>query len=355
MTRWLVTGSAGLLGRAVLACLRERRATVLGLCRADLDVTDAHQVRAAIGDCKPDIVINCAAWTAVDAAEADEPSALAVNGKGAENLAAACAEAGARMAHISTDYVFDGLATEPYREDAEPSPRTAYGRSKLAGEVAVRKHLPEGGLVVRTAWLYGGSGPSFARKMIEAAAASGAVDVVADQRGQPTWTRDVADQVVRLAAGNASGIYHATSSGDATWFDLAREIFALARADQARLRPVPSEAFPRPAKRPAYSVLGHERHRALGLEPIGDWRAALRQAWPEISGHLTCLAHAAGPDQPLAPGVGGKHPAGERFSQRRRGGVLVRQDTFPGGRPLDPETRVERVNAVFEFRVVRGG
>jgi dTDP-4-dehydrorhamnose reductase len=284
MTRWLVTGSAGMLGRDLMACLRGRQVTVLGLRRAELDVTDARHVLAVIRDYNPDIVVNCAGWTAVDAAETDEACARAANGAGAGHIASACAETGALMAHISTDYVFDGLAREPYAEDADPAPRTAYGRSKLAGERAVRALLPDRGLIVRTSWLYGGQGPSFVHTMIGLAATSRAVDVVADQRGQPTWTLDVADQVVALAVAGRLGIYHATSSGDATWFELAREVFALAGADPDRVRPVSSEAFPRPAPRPAYSVLGHDRHRAIGLQPIGDWRAALRRAWPAIAG-----------------------------------------------------------------------
>jgi dTDP-4-dehydrorhamnose reductase len=284
VTRWLVTGSAGMLGRDLMACLSGRQATVLGLRRAELDVTDARRVLAVIRDYNPDIVVNCAGWTAVDAAETDEASARAANGAGAGNIASACAETGALMAHISTDYVFDGLAREPYAEDADPAPSTAYGRSKLAGERAVRALLPDRALIVRTSWLYGGQGPSFVHTMIGLAATSRAVDVVADQRGQPTWTLDVADQVVALAVAGRLGVYHATSSGDATWFELAREVFALAGADPDRVRPVSSEAFPRPAPRPAYSVLGHDRHRAIGLPPIGDWRAALRRAWPAIGG-----------------------------------------------------------------------
>ena len=283
MTRWLVTGSGGMLAQSVLTALRARQETVLGVRRADLDVTDAGAVQSLISDYRPGFVINCAAWTAVDAAEADEKSALAVNGRGAENLAMACADVGARLAHISSDYVFDGTAARPYPEDARPAPRTAYGRTKLAGEQAVLSLLPDTGLVVRTAWLYGCSGPSFVHTMIRLAGTRPTVDVVADQRGQPTWTAHVADQVIALTALGAAGICHATSSGDTTWYELAKEIFRLLGADPERVRPTSSEAVPRPAPRPAYSVLGHDRYAQLGLQPIGEWRSALRQAWPTLS------------------------------------------------------------------------
>jgi dTDP-4-dehydrorhamnose reductase len=282
MTRWLVTGARGLLGRDVMTGLRVSGQTVLGLGRGELDITDADAVRALIADYRPGIVVNCAAWTDVDGAQAHEQAALAVNRDGAENLALACAQVGARMAHISTDYVFDGDAGRPYAEDDRPAPRTAYGRTKLAGERAVLRILPGHGLVVRTAWLYGGAGPSFVHTMIRLASERPTVDVVADQRGQPSWTVDVADQVIKLAAASATGVFHATSSGDTTWFGLASEVFGLLGADPARVRPTSSEAFPRPALRPRYSVLGHTRQREIPIEPIGDWRRALHRAWPTL-------------------------------------------------------------------------
>lgn len=282
MTRWLVAGAGGMLGEDVMAGLRARGETVLGLRKRELDITDAAAVRAMITDYRPGIVINCAAWTAVDAAEAEEARALAVNGRGAENLAAACAQAGAVMAHVSTDYVFDGTAARPYAEYDEPAPATAYGRTKLAGERAVLRLLPDDGLVVRTAWLYGRGGPSFVHAMIKLAGRQPSVDVVADQHGQPSWTADVADQVIRLATAGARGIYHATSAGQTTWFELARCVFELLGTDPKRVRPTTSEAYPRPAPRPAWSVLGHDRYRGLPVEPIGDWHQALRRAWPTL-------------------------------------------------------------------------
>jgi dTDP-4-dehydrorhamnose reductase len=271
-----------MLGEDVMAGLRARGETVLGLRKRELDITDAGAVRTLIADYRPGIVVNCAAWTAVDAAEAQEEAAHAVNGRGAGNLAAACAQVGAVMAQISTDYVFDGRAGQPYAETDEPAPLTAYGRTKLAGERAVLSLLPDDGLVIRTAWLYGRGGPSFVHTMIKLAGVQPSIDVVADQHGQPSWTADVADQVITLAAAGARGIYHATSAGQTTWFELARCVFELLGTDPERVHPTTSEAYPRPAPRPAWSVLGHDRYRGLPVAPIGDWQQALRRAWPTL-------------------------------------------------------------------------
>ena len=297
MTRWLVTGAAGMLGRDLTALLSARGDEFAAFTRADLDITDAVAVTAALSSAKPDVVVNCAAWTAVDAAEEHEAAALAVNGDGAANLAAACAAAGARLVHPSTDYVFDGHATEPYAEDAPAGPAGAYGRTKLAGELAVRAALPDGAYVVRTAWLYGAHGKNFVKTMLRLAAGGVSPGVVADQHGQPTWTADVAAQVCALVDADAApGVYHATSSGQTTWYGFAAEIFALAqdhghnqdqdRRDEERAvlapKPVTTAAYPTRAVRPACSVLGHAAWRAAGIEPIGDWKDALHRAFPVI-------------------------------------------------------------------------
>ena len=283
MTRWLVTGAGGMLGADMVAVLTSRGEPVTGMNRAGLDVTDAAAVTDAIARCRPDVVVNCAAWTAVDDAEASEEQALAVNAGGAANLAAACAGLGARLVQISTDYVFAGDAGRPYAENDVPAPRTAYGRTKLAGERAVLDRLPESGFVVRTAWLYGAHGASFVRTMIKLEDTRPTIDVVDDQHGQPTWTVDVARQIVALVHSTAApGVYHATSGGETTWFGLAREIFALLGADPARVRPIPSSALSRPAPRPAYSVLGHSAWAGSRVPPIGEWRTALHRALPEL-------------------------------------------------------------------------
>jgi dTDP-4-dehydrorhamnose reductase len=283
VTRWLVTGAGGMLGTDLVAALASRGEPVSGMVRARLDVTDAAAVTDAIAAVRPDVVVNCAAWTAVDDAEASEEQALAVNAGGPVVLAAACAASGTRLVQVSTDYVFAGDAGRPYAEDDIPAPRTAYGRTKLAGERAVLSRLPGSGYVVRTAWLYGEHGPNFVKTMIRLSSQRPAVDVVDDQHGQPTWTADVARQIIALAGSAARpGIYHATSGGQTTWFGLAREIFGLLGADPSRVRPIPSNAFPRPAQRPAYSVLGHDAWSGAGLAPIGDWRAALHSAFPGL-------------------------------------------------------------------------
>jgi len=286
--RWLVTGSGGMLGYDLVAALAGCGEDVIGLSRKELDVTGEATVAAALADCRPDVVVNCAAWTAVDDAEAHEDDALAVNGTGAAHVAAAIAAGnaapGCRLVQMSSDYVFGGDAAVPYAEDDATGPRTAYGRTKLAGEQAVRGLLPQAGSVVRTAWLYGAHGPNFDATMIKLESARPVVDVVADQRGQPTWTADVARQVIALVTSGApAGIYHATSSGEATWFELAREVFLLLGADPDRVRPTTTEAFPRPAPRPAYSVLGHDAWAAVGLQPIADWRVSLRRAFPALT------------------------------------------------------------------------
>jgi dTDP-4-dehydrorhamnose reductase len=273
--RWLVTGAAGMLGHDVLAALEGREVTALR--RADLDVTDASAVAAAVAG--HDVVVNCAAWTAVDDAETHEAEALEVNGDGPRVLARACAGAGARLVHFSTDYVFDGSATTPYAEDAPLAPRSAYGRTKAAGETAVREELPDAHWVLRTAWLYGEHGPNFVRTMARLERERETVDVVDDQRGQPTWTGDLADRLVELVdSGAPAGVYHGTNAGETTWFGFARAVFEKAGLDPERIRPTDSGSFVRPAPRPAYSVLGHDAWAAAGLAPMRSWQDALAAA-----------------------------------------------------------------------------
>ncbi|MEV4556567.1 dTDP-4-dehydrorhamnose reductase [Kitasatospora sp. NPDC049285] len=281
-TRWLVTGAAGMLGQDVLSRLAQlpgAEATALG--RADLDITDPAAVLAAVEGHQ--VVVNCAAWTNVDGAETAEADATAVNGAGVRNLAAACAKVGAVLLHVSTDYVLPGDATQPYPEDAATAPVNAYGRSKLVGEQAVAELLPEHGYVVRTAWLYGEHGKNFVATMLRLAAQRDTLDVVDDQQGQPTWSYALAGRLVELGtaalAGTApAGVYHGTASGRTTWCGLARETYRLAGLDPERIRPTTSAAFPSPAVRPAFSVLGHDRWAAAGLAPLPDWREQLAAA-----------------------------------------------------------------------------
>jgi dTDP-4-dehydrorhamnose reductase len=294
MSGWLVTGAGGMLGWDLVAALTGRGEVTAALPRAALDVTDEAAVAAALAKYRPDVVVNCAGWTAVDDAEAFEDEALAVNGHGPANLARACAACGSRLVQISTDYVFAGTATRPYAEDDVPAPRTAYGRTKLAGERAVQQGLPEASYIVRTAWLYGAHGRNFVATMTGLEGKQPTVEVVADQHGQPTWTADVAEQIIALVrSGAPAGIYHATSSGQTTWLGLAREIFWLLGADRSRVVAIRSSALTRPALRPAYSVLGHDAWARCGTAPITDWRLALRRAFPQLAGKTSRGAHLA--------------------------------------------------------------
>lgn len=279
----MVTGVRGMLGTDASELLQGHGHDVVGVDLGDLELTDPTAVKAALADV--DVVLNCAAWTAVDDAETQEEAALVANATIPAVLAAAAAATGTRLVQISTDYVFDGDATSPYAEDAPTAPRSAYGRTKAAGERAVRDALPEAHLLVRTAWLYGAHGACFPRTIARVAAERGGVAVVDDQVGQPTWTRDVADLVLRLVVADApAGTYHATSSGQTSWFGFAREVVAAAGLDPSIVTPTDSAAFPRPAPRPAYSVLGHAALERIGLAPIGDWEARWARASAEVLG-----------------------------------------------------------------------
>lgn len=280
--RWLVVGANGMLGQDLMSVVADAGHEVTGMDLPDIDITSPDSVRAALKALDPDVVVNAAAYTAVDAAEENEALAQRINGVGPQVLAEAIAERDRGiLVHISTDYVFDGAATSPYAEDAVPGPASAYGRTKLAGEVAVRAGLPDRSYVVRTAWLYGAHGGNFVATMLGLEASRPEVSVVDDQRGQPTWTKDLARQIVALVGSGAeAGIYHGTSSGETTWFGLTREIYRLIGADPERVRPTTTEAFPRPAPRPAFSVLGHDKWQAAGLAPIRPWDEALAEALP---------------------------------------------------------------------------
>ena len=265
-----------MLGRDLQTVLAGREVTALS--RVDLDVTSHAAVRAAVAD--HDVVINAAAYTKVDEAESHEPDAAMVNAVGAGHLAQATAEEGALLVQLSTDYVFDGTATRPYAEDAPTRPASAYGRTKADGERRALDANPDGTFIVRTAWLYGEHGPNFAKTMLALGSARPEVSVVIDQIGQPTWTMDLARQIVTLIDSDApAGIYHGTASGEASWFDFAREVFALGGLDPANVKPTDSSSFVRPAPRPAYSVLGHDAWSEAGLSPMRDWKVALREAF----------------------------------------------------------------------------
>jgi dTDP-4-dehydrorhamnose reductase len=273
--KYLITGAHGMLGRDLQAALDGRNVTALG--RADLDVTDLDAVRAAVRG--HDVVINAAAYTKVDDAESDEDAAYAVNATGAGNLAAAAAEAGAVLVQVSTDYVFNGRARAPYDEAEPHDPISAYGRTKAAGERLALENNPGRTYVVRTAWLYGAHGPNFAKTMLRLAADRDTLSVVNDQHGQPTWTADLAAQIVALLdSGAPAGVYHGTNAGRASWFDFAQAVFRVKDLDPNRVKPTDSSTFQRPAPRPGYSVLGHDAWTRAGIAPMRDWQDALADA-----------------------------------------------------------------------------
>ncbi|MCL2594425.1 MAG: dTDP-4-dehydrorhamnose reductase [Promicromonosporaceae bacterium] len=277
--KWLVVGSYGMLGQDMVAAARAAGAEVDGVDRDTFDITDFEACLAGVRGY--DVVVNCAAWTAVDAAEDEEAAAFAVNATGPQNLGLAAAAAGAWLVHISTDYVFAGDGTEPYAEDAPMAPAGAYGRTKAAGEWAVRANCADH-YIVRTAWLYGAGGPCFPKTMARLGAERDVLTVVDDQQGQPTWTRDLADLIVRLvAAGAPAGTYHGTSQGAVTWNGFAKEIMTSAKLP-TRVDPVSSATFAAKAPRPAYSVLGHEALRAAEVAPIGDWAARWAAAAADV-------------------------------------------------------------------------
>lgn len=278
--RVLVTGANGQLGSELVDLYASRAGDeVLGLDLPDLDITAADSVAAAFADFAPDVVINCAAWTAVDAAEENEESAFVVNADGPRVLAEACAASDAWLVQVSTDYVFSGEASSPYAEDAAPDPRSAYGRTKLAGEIAVQEVLPDRHYIVRTAWLYGLQGNNFVKTMLRLEKEHETVRVVEDQIGQPTFARDLAAQIALLVdARPAAGVFHGTNSGDVSWCGFTQEIFRRIGADPNRVIAVTSEEFVRPAPRPAYSVLGHDRWAEVGIPEMRDWQVAITDA-----------------------------------------------------------------------------
>lgn len=268
-----------MLGRDLVEVLRGLNEPVIAATRQDLDIADRLSVRTVVSRYQPTVIVNCAAWTRFHEAETGEAAAFLVNGKGVRELAAICSERSIRLVHLSSDYVFDGAGSRPYAEDAATRPINAYGRTKLAGEQAVLELLPDDGTIVRTAWLYGQHGTNFIRTMVRLERSRETVDVVDDQWGQPTWTMDLVHQIVALVRYGASGVFHGTSSGETTWYDVARMVFRLLGADPGRVRPVHSGQIAGGELRPRYTVLGHAAWREAGLTPIRHWAAALTESF----------------------------------------------------------------------------
>jgi dTDP-4-dehydrorhamnose reductase len=276
--RIVISGAGGMVGRYLAAQARRQGRDVLALTSAEWDITDPSAAERVIQS--GDVVINCAAYTKVDAAENDTERAHAVNAVGPENVAQACARAGADLIHISTDYVFSGAQRRPYEIDDQTGPLSVYGRTKLAGELKVLAAMPDAH-ILRTAWIYeGADGSDFAAVMRRLAAGDGEVDVVADQVGSPTYVGDLVDALLQLAddASIREPVLHAANEGAVSRFEQAQAVFEAVGADPGRVRPVGSDRHPRPAPRPAYSALSARRSTEAGLTPLRPWRDAVSSA-----------------------------------------------------------------------------
>lgn len=278
-----VTGAAGQLGKDVVTELEKQGFEVLALDRDVLDITDEQAVLSYMEQNRPDSILHCAAYTNVDGAEEDENTAYKVNALGSEYLAKAAAKIDAKMLQVSTDYVFDGSATEPYETDHPTKPLGAYGRTKLAGEEFVQQYL-EKYFIVRTAWVFGVHGNNFVKTMIRLGKERDELGVVHDQVGSPTYTVDLAKFMVELMQSEKYGIYHATNEGICSWYEFAVEIFRQAGID-VTVNQLTTEQFPRPAARPKYSVLSKSKIEEQGFTPLRHWKDALA-AYLEESNEL---------------------------------------------------------------------
>jgi dTDP-4-dehydrorhamnose reductase len=283
--RIVISGGGGLVGRVLADRARRQGREVLALTSSQWDITDAAAAERYVE--AGDVVINCAAYTKVDAAETDQARAHAVNAVGPGNVAHACARAGAELIHISTDYVFSGAQRRPYEIDDETGPLGVYGRTKLDGELAVLAAMPDAH-IVRTAWIYqGADGTDFVAIMRRLAAGDGPVDVVADQVGSPTYVGDFVGALLEVAEGGIrEPVLHAANEGEASRFEQAQAVFEAVGADPQRVRPVGTDRHPRPAPRPPYSALSGRQSAAAGLTPLRPWREALVAAI-QAGGRLT--------------------------------------------------------------------
>jgi dTDP-4-dehydrorhamnose reductase len=271
--RLLITGAAGMLGLDVQAAAAAAGHEALALSHADLDVADRAAVERAVSEAAPDAVINCAAYTNVDRAETDARTAASVNGDGAGHVAAAAAQAGAWLVHVSSDYVFDGSNTEPYVESDPARPLSVYGRTKLEGELAVAAHAPGSHTIARSSWLFGAGGACFPATMLRLARERDELTVVDDQIGCPTFTGDLAPALVQLSVTRPLGVLHVAAAGHCSWFEFAREIMELTHTG-VEVRPGSTAELGRPAPRPAYSVIRSERPDEAPALP--DWHEGLR-------------------------------------------------------------------------------
>ncbi len=287
-----VTGAAGMLGTNVVFVLRKANVHVCASDR-EVDITDADAVANYLEQIgRPDWIVNCAAWTAVDAAESNEAAAFKLNADGPGVLAVAAARLGARMIHISTDYVFNGQATVPYAPDAAVDPGSVYGKSKLAGEAAIREGLDKH-VIIRTAWLYGAHGANFVGTMLRFMREREEIGVVADQHGAPTYTVDLADAILRVVSASSAmaGTWHFTNKGDTTWYGFAQAIQDEAMKAglferKCRITPLTTAQYPTPAVRPAYSVLDTTSFEKDWNIDIPHWRSSLHTFIQSLKGSV---------------------------------------------------------------------
>ena len=281
--KWAITGGSGQLSRSLVDILDKEGVPYIAWSHKDLDVADESSI-SVIKEISPDLLINCAAWTNVDMAEEFPEKATRVNQVGPRNMARAAKELRIPLIHISTDYVFSGQSRHPWSTDSKTEPMSSYGSSKLLGEKEITKSLDVNFYILRTAWLYSPYGKNFSKTILKKAITSKEpINVVDDQIGQPTSTRSLAQQIFKVAKSRVpSGIYHATNTGQASWWDFACEIFALAGEDVERVRPLTSEDFPSKVKRPKYSVLDQSAWSKVGMETMPEWREALKEVFPEI-------------------------------------------------------------------------
>jgi dTDP-4-dehydrorhamnose reductase len=282
---WAITGGSGQLARSLTKALDDRGYPYISWAKRDLDISQKESVRT-IEQSRPQILVNCAAWTNVDGAEDDFEGALKVNRDGAQICAIAAKELSIPLLHISTDYVFSGGASQPWKVNDETNPTSKYGLSKLLGEKSIQEIYPEGSTILRTAWLYSPYGKNFAKTIIKKALTTkDEIKVVNDQKGQPTSTIDLAKQIIDSFESTLNpGIYHATNSGEATWWEFAHALLELSGENPNRVIPVTSNQFPSKTKRPTYSVLDHSQWQASGVSPMQNWRVALENVYPEIHG-----------------------------------------------------------------------
>lgn len=279
--RAAVTGAQGQLGKDMVECLENKGYDVLGFGKSDLDITNYEQAKDILTRYKPDVIIHAAAYTKVDLAETEADVAYNINGYGSRNLAVIAENLGAKLVYVSTDYVFDGQGSTPYDEFQETSPVNIYGKSKLIGEQFVEQFHSRF-FIVRTSWVYGIHGNNFVKTMLKLAEDKDSLSVVSDQVGCPTYTKDLAACIEQLIQTEKYGIYHVSNSGSCSWFEFAKAIFELANKP-VEVNPVSTSEFPRPAKRPSYSVFAHRALKQNGFDEMRNWKDALADFLKEIS------------------------------------------------------------------------